>query len=811
MERYFDVVQNRQGTALPGVTVTVYDSNGNLATLYSNPSFTPTTNPIYTNSDGEYAFYAANGTYSINLNLSGFFNETKLGVVLFDPSDAQTANQINFLQAGSGAVTRTVQSKLRDTVSVKDFGAVGDGVTDDSTAIQNAVNTMTSGGTLVFPFGTYKINTSILIQNSDITILGNGSTIDATTLTYNAAVRGSGAVFRFITPNTQYSTTLSATANAGDYTISLTSATGAAAGQLIRCASTEVQYRNSTVIAYYNDQNKIVDVSGTTITLESPLAYNLTVSPYTVSVIYRAPISNFVVDGFTMLGGGVRQNPLGNGLGPCGVWGSFVDNLTVKNCRFYGFQGIAVGLDYFADFNVYDCYFEGIDPNIVVVEGQNSSFYGAFAIRGRRANFSRCTGQRVRHLYDAAEVYQIVESDSIASNTHRAAFGSHEEVYDLNVVGNVSNGCYAGCVIRALTANVVGNTFNGGSYNNPSWSGITPGVGVSASSMLHTDPGQAVFNISNNRITFSDAGVTLPASFEQLTISNNVFSGKSPAISFTNADANFNNLVITGNTFNFDGTGSNTTAIGFQQTTGINGTVNNVLIANNISYNQSFAVLILYGCNDVAAPANNIKISDNVGVAIAGGGASNAIQLRNAGFYGDNIVIRGNSQFNDTSGVTSVCSGQQYRLSAFPVVEFNDDTNRTFQGNRTVATGGSSSPTVLDNATLLTGSVIQNNAAAPGGPDHWVVTTVGTNGTITGVTADTTAGSPTVTLIGNDLTKVYVGSYITITGSGAGRARVVSIDPTFTTATLSLNMVNTVTGAAVSRANPVVSAGANLV
>ena len=43
-------------------------------------------------------------------------------------------DDVGFLQAGTGAVERSVQSKLRDVVSVKDFGAVGDGVTDDTAA-----------------------------------------------------------------------------------------------------------------------------------------------------------------------------------------------------------------------------------------------------------------------------------------------------------------------------------------------------------------------------------------------------------------------------------------------------------------------------------------------------------------------------------------------------------------------------------------------------------------------------------------------------------------------------------------------------
>jgi hypothetical protein len=71
-----------------------------------------------------------------------------------------------FLPDGTGAVSRTIPSKLKDTVSVKDFGAVGDGATNDSPAVQAAVDYLlaNNGNTLYFPNGTYYLNTTISVK-----------------------------------------------------------------------------------------------------------------------------------------------------------------------------------------------------------------------------------------------------------------------------------------------------------------------------------------------------------------------------------------------------------------------------------------------------------------------------------------------------------------------------------------------------------------------------------------------------------------------------------------------------------------------
>jgi hypothetical protein len=71
-----------------------------------------------------------------------------------------TSEQVTFLAAGSGASQRTVLDKLRDVVSVKDFGAVGDGVANDTAAF-NAAWTASNPNPVFVPSGSYAVTGTI--------------------------------------------------------------------------------------------------------------------------------------------------------------------------------------------------------------------------------------------------------------------------------------------------------------------------------------------------------------------------------------------------------------------------------------------------------------------------------------------------------------------------------------------------------------------------------------------------------------------------------------------------------------------------
>lgn len=78
------------------------------------------------------------------------------GTGWIDAAMGVNSDDVAYQAPVAGAASRTVQDKLHESISVKDFGAKGDGVANDTSAIQSALN---SGATAIFfPAGTYNIS-----------------------------------------------------------------------------------------------------------------------------------------------------------------------------------------------------------------------------------------------------------------------------------------------------------------------------------------------------------------------------------------------------------------------------------------------------------------------------------------------------------------------------------------------------------------------------------------------------------------------------------------------------------------------------
>jgi len=158
------------GTTTPLVTYT--DQAGTSAN----------TNPVILDSRGEASVWLGTGPYKLRLTSATDVDIWTVDDIYSEGSQSMQellsssgSSLVGFIADGTGAAYRTVQSKLRDVVSVKDFGAVGDGVTDDTAAIQAAINASAGFRSVYFPSGTYKVTSQITIANDRVMLHGDGS------------------------------------------------------------------------------------------------------------------------------------------------------------------------------------------------------------------------------------------------------------------------------------------------------------------------------------------------------------------------------------------------------------------------------------------------------------------------------------------------------------------------------------------------------------------------------------------------------------------------------------------------------------
>ena len=161
------------GTTTPLATYTT-----NIANVYNS-------NPIILNGAGRLAdeiWLSAGVTYKFVLedsnnvvigtydNIAGANDQTALNTFIAKLASSTGSSLVGYNEGATGAVTRTVQAKLQETVSVLDFGADPTGTIDSSIAISNAIATEKA---VYFPKGTYLCN--VIINNKTI-LFGDGST-----------------------------------------------------------------------------------------------------------------------------------------------------------------------------------------------------------------------------------------------------------------------------------------------------------------------------------------------------------------------------------------------------------------------------------------------------------------------------------------------------------------------------------------------------------------------------------------------------------------------------------------------------------
>lgn len=151
---------NANGVPLAGAKLYFYASGTStpLDTYSDSGRTTPNANPVVADSAGRFPpIFLSSAAYKVVL-------KTAAGVTIRtdDPvSYTDNLSDMIFLASLTGAVERTGSAKMMDLVSVKDFGAVGDGTTDDTAAFQAAI---ICGRAVWVPAGDYLITEKLTVS-----------------------------------------------------------------------------------------------------------------------------------------------------------------------------------------------------------------------------------------------------------------------------------------------------------------------------------------------------------------------------------------------------------------------------------------------------------------------------------------------------------------------------------------------------------------------------------------------------------------------------------------------------------------------
>jgi len=178
------VVQGLNGDVIAGASVSVYLSGTNIPArvyLTKDATFGVNTVPqLQTDGGGVFRFWVDSADYDYKQRFRIEIVKDNFSVVVDDVKIVEEDDWLdgiingNIVVGNANALQGYTAGNFLQVKNVKLFGAVGDGVTDDTAAIQKVFASAKPGDVIYFPSGRYKISSQISVSNlNNITILGD--------------------------------------------------------------------------------------------------------------------------------------------------------------------------------------------------------------------------------------------------------------------------------------------------------------------------------------------------------------------------------------------------------------------------------------------------------------------------------------------------------------------------------------------------------------------------------------------------------------------------------------------------------------
>lgn len=612
--------------------------------------------------------------------------------------------------------SRHVANYPNEMVSVKKFGAIGDGTTDDTAALQNAINAAGSG-TLFFESGKrYKITSPLILSTSGIKIEGNNSTLDgsaqpaSTTLTDKFALKVQGSIGNAVS--------ITADVVVGASKLSVSSTTGLTAGDIILVYSAEKWPDGATgSTSFKGALHKIRSVdSGTALTLMDGTFFSYaTASGANIKRI--TPVSDVTINSLKVIMGGLNKAHSGIRL-------QYTENVSLMNCETTQTEDTGVFADYCFGGNIIGGSFTYCNSPADGSSGvTGNTGYGIcpatatrdFIING--ASFDGC-----RHAVAGGGTYPAIAARIKNCVVRGGRSSTYATSYQME--------CHEDCVFWVFDS----NTVNGVNSTN----GATGG-GIMVRGQNTT--------VTNNTITNSHQYGILLQNFD--------------ASGSTSTGA-----IVKGNTI------TNPRLDGIVILGSASTPWSNVTIADNSISVINGEGVVVYGSTEVDVSNNNIKIlsgSNKSGVRLVGTSASFGNRVSNATISGNIISNPTLNGIRADYADTLVISGNVVLGAFSEVISLTNCTKAAINGNR-LQTSSQTRSAVYLNACV---SVTVNGCS---GENISVASSVSSGVYILGASTDISVTGNNWHAFNRGIYSVSPANYITVTGNNSRTSITSSVD-----------------------------------